>query len=213
MAMLKYSSLSTEHYSAIIFALLDGDKTPAQIADVCNKAYTTIKEELNVLKEEKLIKITKLVDKNRKRKNEKYIVKLKFGMLCVEFINYVLNKTNKAKLTKILYRQLLKNPYLLEILYRSLMDHKNSTKKSGELRTIENIFEKILMQIIYAYPPHDDGDIQEVAKEDKSLQTFLDFTRSIEDYLVPDLADTTQSFYDEIREDRVKFTYLNFQKK
>lgn len=209
--MIKYSSLSTEHYSAIIFTLLDGDKTPAQIADVCNKAYTTIKEELNVLKEEKLIEITKLVDENRKRKNEKYIVKLKFGMLCVEFINYVLNKTNKAKLTKILYRKLLKNPYLLEILYRSLMNHKTSTKKSSELRTVEDIFEKITMQIIYVYPPHDELKADE--KKDKSLHTFLQFTRSMEDYLVPDLADTTQSFYDEIREDRVKFTYLNFQKK
>jgi len=211
MAMIKYSSLSTEHYSAIIFALLDGDKTPAQIADVCNKAYTTIKEELNVLKEEELIEITKLVDKNRKRKNEKYIVKLKFGMLYVEFINYVLNKTNKAKLPKILYRQLLKNPYLLEILYRSLMDHKNSTKKSSELRTVEDIFEKITMQIIYVYPPHD--EFKANGEKDKSLHTFLQFTRIMEDYLVPDLADTTQTFYDEIREDRIKFTYLNFQKK
>jgi hypothetical protein len=209
MAMIKYSSLSTEHYSAIIFALLDGDKTPAQIADVCDKAFTTIKEELNVLKEEKLIEITKLVDKNRRKKNEKYMVKLKFGMLCKEFVEYVLNKTNKAKLTKILYSQLLKNPYLLEILYRSLMDN----KKEEKLKTIENIFEKVLMQLIYAYPPHNDSVIEEFAEKKESLATFLRFTKIIEDYLVPDTTETTQDFYDEIREERVKFTYLNFQKK
>ena len=107
--------------------------------------------------------------------------------------------------------ELLKNPYLLEILYRSLIDHKNSTKKIGKLRTIEDIFEKITMQIIYVYPPHDEFKVN--GEKDKSLHTFLQFTRIMEDYLVPDLADTTQTFYDEIREDRVKFTYLNFQKK
>ena len=223
MAMIKYSSLSTEHYSAIIFALLDGNKTPAQIANVCSKTYTTIKEELEVLQEEKLIEITNLDDKNRRKKNEKYMVKLKLGMLCKEFIEYVLSKTNKAKLTKILYTQLLKNPYLLEILYRSLRAHRfPAVKKENNryyeqetkrLKTVEDVFEKLLMQLIYAYQPHDDEEIKKEAEHKHSLATFLKFTQIIEEYLVPDIEDTTQRFFDEIREDRTKFNYLDFQKK
>lgn len=205
MAMVKYPSLSTEHYSAIIFSLFDGNKTPAQISKICKKSYTTIEQELDVLKEEELIEIVKLDDNNKRKKNEKYIVKLKFTMLCKEFIDYVLSKTNKVKFTKIFYSKLLKNPYLLEILYRSFIDHIESKNKNH--RTVNEIFEKVLMQLIYAYTPHDDPDLEDVAKREETLSTFLKFTEMIEDYLVPNIEDTTQHFYDEIREDRVKFTY------
>ena len=93
------------------------------------------------------------------------------------------------------------NPYLRELLIRALKDNAQVFKKKNESKTIENIFEKITMHIIYAYPPHDDQDLFDLSKEKdrKFLKSFLDFTQLMADYLAVDYEDTMESFYEDIR--------------
>ena len=190
--------IQTEHHSKIILLLVDGSKSLTDIAVSRDKFVSTISEQMDLLIEKGFV-IKDDKPKDKRYKNSKSY-SLNWDTIVSSFLEYIETKS-KTKFSTPLKIRMKINPYLKELLTRALKDHARVFKKKSESKTIENIFEKITMHIIYAYPPHDDGDLIDLSKEKDriSLKSFLDFTKSMEDYLAVDYEDTMESFYEEIR--------------
>lgn len=197
---LKPNPIQTEHHSKIILLLSEGEKSLTDIAGIMNKEVSTISEHMYLLiKEGFVLKDDKPKDKIKNSKS----YSLNWNKILSEFLNYISIKAKKELSTPLTIKMKI-NPYLKEILVRALKDHAEVFKKRGESKTIENLFEKITMQIIYALPPQTDLDLIELSKKKnyQSLKSFLDFTTLLSDYLAADLKDTIEDFYEDIRTGR-----------
>jgi len=194
----KPNPIQTEHHSKIILLLADGSKSLTDIAVVRDKEVSTISEQMDLLIEKGFV-IKDDKPKDKRYKNSKAFF-LNWDTITSSFLDYIETKA-KTKFSTPLKIRMKINPYLKELLMRALKDHAEVFKKKNESKTIENIFEKITMHIIYAYPPHVDTDLIDISneKDRKSFKSFLEFTSLMGEYLAVDYKDTMESFYEDIR--------------
>lgn len=202
--------LETQHYSRIIYVLTDGPKMPAQIATLLEKSHATIDEQLKRLKSNKLVNIVTKKKEDVGKKNEKYKIYLMWESLCSKFLDYVDERAG-LELTKFNKINLIKNRYLLYLIKKTLQDHIESKTISNDYRTINDLFEKIVMQLINT-TPHNDIDIKKLSKNDSKLKEFINFTTKVEDNIIADLKDTAEKFIYDIKRKKVP-SYKDFQKK
>lgn len=198
---LKPIPIQTEHHSKIILLLADGTKSLTDIAAARNKEVSTISEQMDLLLEKHFV-VKDDKPKDSRYKNSK-AYSLNWDTIISSYLEYIATKAKTSFSTPLIIKMKI-NPYLKELLVRALKDHAEIFKKRGESKTIENIFEKITMQIIYSNPPQNDLDLTKMSNEKnmKSLKSFLEFTTLMYDYLATDYEDTAEDFYDDIRTER-----------
>ncbi len=154
---------------------------------------TNINDELINLAYEKIL--------IRTHKKNKVYYKVDWDVICSHFIRHISKMINKRYkedpfLSISKYRN---NKYFIELIKISFHSNFELFKtKRVRLKTIGDIFEEIVYEIVYYMRPHEEGIDKKRLARDKDLREFREFSETLFNVVVgQDKADSLGEFFDE----------------
>lgn len=139
-------------------------------------------------------------DKNSYSRNRIYY-EIDWGRVSHRFSSYILSYIMDIKVKRLpnIFLNIADNKYFIQLLKINFVRHyENYLLHKSRLKTIEEYFEEILMQLIYGLQPHHNSEVSEILKNDSHYKKFLRYSEFIERELSYDVVDTIEEFYDGI---------------
>ena len=136
----------------------------------------------------------------RTHKKNKVYYKVDWDEICSHFVRHVsaLIKKRYGEDPFLLITKYRKNKYFIILLKISFNSNFELFKaKRKRLKTIGEIFEETIYEMVYSSPPHESTNEKQLSRN-KELKEFTEFSKIIYNFLVGDNADTIGSFFDEI---------------
>lgn len=179
-----------------------------RIADELDFNRANVDKHLNTLEKEGYV----IQNKETQYKNKK-LYSINWLRLSQDFFDFIKNETKGfayKKFSLLEERSIVRNFYFTELIKSAFYD--NFSRYGDDVKTINEIFKEIFMQMIFYLPLHNDGNMETLSKKDKDAKEIMIISQMINDYISENQSNSLDEFYTRI-ELKAKFVKEQTSKK
>ncbi|MDP3026158.1 MAG: winged helix-turn-helix domain-containing protein [Nanoarchaeota archaeon] len=158
----------------------------------CNRA--NIDKHLDVLEEKGYV----ILNKETQHKNKK-LYSINWLKLSYDFFDFIKRETKGfayKDFSLLNKRSLVRNFYFIELIKSSFYD--NFRRYGNDVKTINEIFKEIFMQMIFYVPLDGDINMDDLSKKDVDAKEIMIFSRMIKNYIIENQSNSLDEFYTRI---------------
>jgi hypothetical protein len=197
MVNIKRETLNHKSHNRILLAIGEEKDYAASIGKKIGLERSDVKQQLDQLRETNYV----ILDDTKQHKIKKYY-SINWYQLSLEFFKYIENQTKRQSYATRLV--IAKNKYFIELIKSAFaQNYDNYISHKTPIKTIEEIFNEIFMQMVFYLPPHHDAELKNMSKKNKKLNSFLEFTKELYDFVLTNQADSVGEFYRRVAEEKL----------
>jgi len=168
----------------------------AGIAKKIGLLRSSVSAQLTKLEEKKYV----ISNKKKQHKNIKFY-SVNWLKLSQDFFKYIESQTKRFPyLTRV---TITKNKYFIEIVKSAF--YMNFLYYNEDVKTINEIFKELLMQMVFYLPLHEEAQIIDLLKDSKNKQpikNLIDFSKEVNEIIIDNQCDVLGEYYRRVGQER-----------
>ena len=194
---IKRETLTHKSHNKILLAIGEEKDYAASIGKKIGLERSDVKQQLDQLRKTNYV----LLDETKQHKNKK-LYSINWYQLALDFFYYIEKQTKRQTYATRLV--IAKNKYFIELLKSAFaQNYEDYISHKTPIKTIEEIFNEIFMQMVFYLPPHHDAELKNMSKKNKKLKSFLEFTEELYNFVLTNQTDSVGEFYRRVAEEKL----------